>query len=55
MVAGLAIVIPADNAYWDQHLTDGFDCVEYDPNNIKSLVQVLTRLIEEPNFLQKIS
>jgi glycosyltransferase involved in cell wall biosynthesis len=55
MVAGLAIVIPADNAYWDQHLTDGFDCIKYDPNNIKSLVQALSRLIEEPNFLQEIS
>ncbi len=55
MVAGLAIVIPADNAYWDQHLTDGFDCVKYVPNNMESLVKALTRLLEEPNFLLKIS
>ncbi|PKG80850.1 hypothetical protein CXF85_22355 [Colwellia sp. 75C3] len=55
MAAGLAIVIPADNAYWDQHLTHGFDCVKYDPNNMDSLVQALTRLMEEPVFLQKIS
>jgi len=55
MAAGLAIVIPADNAYWDQHLTDGHDCVKYDPNNMESLVQSLTRLINEPDFLSKIA
>ncbi len=55
MAAGLAIVIPADNAYWDQHLTDGYDCVKYDPNNMESLVQVLTRLINDPSFLLKIA
>ena len=55
MAAGLAIVIPADNAYWDQHLTDGFDCVKYDPNKLESLVSALTRLVNEPNFLLKIS
>ena len=55
MVAGLAIVIPADNAYWDQHLTDGYDCIKYTPNNIDSLVQALTRLVNEPRLLFKIS
>ena len=55
MAAGLAIVIPADNAYWDQHLTDGVDCVKYDPNNVASLVQVLTRLVNEPVFLSHIA
>jgi glycosyltransferase involved in cell wall biosynthesis len=55
MAAGLAIVIPADNAYWDQHLTDGYDCVKYDPNNIESLVQALTRLVEQPTFLLQIA
>ncbi|OUR61534.1 hypothetical protein A9Q74_08680 [Colwellia sp. 39_35_sub15_T18] len=55
MAAGLAVVIPADNAYWDQHLTDGYDCVKYTPNNVKSLVQALTRLINNPTFLLKIA
>jgi len=55
MAAGLAIVIPADNAYWDQHLTDGFDCVKYVPNNIESLVHALTSLLEDPTFLLQIS
>ena len=55
MAAGLAIVIPADNAYWDQHLTDGYDCLKYDPNKLESLVQALTRLVNDPNFLLKIA
>jgi glycosyltransferase involved in cell wall biosynthesis len=55
MTAGLAIVIPEDNAYWDQHLTDGFDCIKYDPNNEESLVQALTHLVDNPTFLLKIA
>lgn len=55
MAAGLAIVIPADNAYWDQQLTDGYDCVKYAPNNMESLVLALTRLVDEPTFLLKIA
>jgi len=55
MAAGLAIVIPADNAYWDQHLTDGVNCLKYAPNNMESLTKVLTRLVEDPTLLLKIS
>ena len=55
MAAGLAIVIPADNAYWDQQLTDGVDCVKYDPNNMESLAQALTQLVNDPSFLLRIA
>lgn len=55
MAAGLAIVIPADSAYWDQHLTDGYDCVKYTQNDMESLSQALTRLVNEPTLLLKIS
>lgn len=55
MAAGLTIIIPADNAYWDQHLTDGYDCVKYSPNNRESLSQALTRLVDNPTLLLKIS
>lgn len=55
MVAGLAIVIPAENAYWDKHLIDGYDCLKYSPNNMPSLVQALTQLIDNPALLVKIS
>ncbi|GAW97406.1 MULTISPECIES: glycosyltransferase family 4 protein [Colwellia] len=55
MAAGLAIVIPADNAYWDQQLTNNYDCLKYSPNNMESLVQVLTRLINDPTLLLNIA
>ncbi|KGJ86545.1 glycosyltransferase family 4 protein [Colwellia psychrerythraea] len=55
MAAGLAIVIPADNAYWDQNLTDGYDCIKYNPDDMESLVQALTRLINDPTYLLKIA
>jgi glycosyltransferase involved in cell wall biosynthesis len=55
MAAGLAIVIPADNAYWDQHLIDGFNCIKYAPNNMESLTKALTRLVDDPTLLLQIS
>jgi len=55
MTAGLAIVIPADNAYWDQHLVDGHDCVKYSPNNTQSLFKALSRLVDEPALLSKVA
>ncbi|MEW6995816.1 glycosyltransferase family 4 protein [Colwelliaceae bacterium MEBiC 14330] len=55
MAAGLAIVIPADDAYWDQHLTDGYNCIKYNPNDINSLVEALLRLINNAALLSKIA
>jgi len=55
MFAGLAIVIPKDNSYWDQQLIDGYDCVKYEPNKVASLVHVFTRLIKSPTLLSQIS
>ncbi len=55
MTAGLAIVIPKDGAYWDKHLIDGHNCLKYDPNNINSLVNTLTRLLDDPTLLLSIS
>lgn len=55
MAAGLAIVIPADNAYWDQQLTDGYNCIKYDPNNRETLVYALQRLIDDEKLLSHIS
>jgi len=55
MTAGLAIVIPEDGAYWDQHLINDHDCVKYVPNDMGSLVNALTRLLENPTLLLKIS
>lgn len=55
MTAGLAIVIPADNAYWDQQLIDGYNCMKYIPNNIDSLVNTLTKLLRSPKLRSSIA
>jgi len=55
MVAGLAIVIPADNAYWDQQLIDGYNCIKYQPHDVESLAQALHRLMDEPELLTKVA
>ena len=55
MTAGLAIVIPADNAYWDQQLIDGYNCVKYDAGNGESLAQALTKLIDDRALLSTIA
>ena len=44
MAAGLAVLIPADGAYWDEHLTDGHDCLKYAPGNARALAECLLRL-----------
>ncbi|WP_347506257.1 glycosyltransferase family 4 protein [Pseudomonas anguilliseptica] len=44
MAAGLAVLIPADGAYWDEHLTDGKDCLKYAPGNARALAECLLRL-----------
>lgn len=55
MTAGLAIVIPTDGAYWDQHLQDGINCIKYEAGSSQSLLQALTRLIDQPELLKRIS
>jgi glycosyltransferase involved in cell wall biosynthesis len=47
MLAGLVIVIPSDNAYWDQQLTHGVNCIKYAPNNSDNLYKVLEELIND--------
>lgn len=54
MAAGLCVVIPADNAYWDTVLTDGINCIKYKPNNIDDLMKKLKILILKMNTVKKI-
>lgn len=49
MIAGLAVVIPRDNAYWDQQLTHGVNCVKFDPESNDSLTEALFNLINDEN------
>lgn len=54
MAAGLCVVIPADNAYWDTVLTDGVHCIKYKPNDADDLSKKLKSLINNMHTAKKI-
>ena len=54
MTAGLCPVIPADGAYWDQHLTDGEHCLKYTLGDADSLEKTLQRALANPAHTQTI-
>ncbi len=55
MVAGLVVVIPSDQAYWDQQLIDGHNCLKYEANSVDSLVVVLMSLIRDSKLRNELS
>ena len=54
LAAGLCVLIPEDGAYWDRMLTDGVNCVKYEPANPQSLARKLRLLKVAPQLLGKI-
>ncbi|MNC49516.1 hypothetical protein D3C75_986990 [compost metagenome] len=54
MAAGLCVVIPADGAWWDRHLTDDVNCRKYQPNDPGDLARVLASLNAMPNVVKRL-
>lgn len=54
MTAGLCPVIPADGAYWDQHLKDGEHCLNYTLGDPDSLEKTLQRALANPEHTHTI-
>ncbi|MDM5129552.1 glycosyltransferase family 4 protein [Aeromonas piscicola] len=54
MAAGLCVVIPADGAWWDRHLTDDVDCRKYQPNDPSDLARVLVSLNAMPDVVKRL-
>ncbi len=52
MAAGMCVIIPADNAYWDRHLSDGVNCLKYQPDNAVDLYRAICRLVYSPDLIQ---
>ncbi|MGI2935705.1 glycosyltransferase family 4 protein [Vibrio diabolicus] len=48
LAAGMCIVIPHDDSYWDRVLTHGRNCIKYTPNNVASLHNAIRLLNESP-------
>lgn len=54
MIAGLAVIIPEDGAYWDKVLTDGVDCLKFSPDSVESLTKTIARLIDDVELRNKL-
>ncbi|WP_104026842.1 glycosyltransferase family 4 protein [Vibrio jasicida] len=48
LAAGMCVVIPHDDSYWDRILTDGKNCIKYTPNDAASLHNAIRLLNESP-------
>lgn len=55
MAAGHCIIIPRDNAYWDQKLTENQDCLKYRPNSHNDLAEKISYLMAHPNQIKRLS
>ena len=47
MAAGLAVIIPADGAYWDERLHNELTCIKYTPNDSEDLSRAIKRLAND--------
>ncbi|WP_375754007.1 glycosyltransferase family 4 protein [Vibrio sp. HN007] len=54
LAAGLCVVIPADNAYWDQKLVNSENCIKYQPENPSSLADALCQLAFNPRTIERV-
>jgi len=54
MAAGLAVVIPRDDAYWDRHLQDGRHCLKYRPEDPADLAEKILRLTEDRQLASRL-
>ncbi|MBF4438182.1 glycosyltransferase, partial [Vibrio anguillarum] len=54
LAAGMCVIIPEDNAYWDSLLTHELNCLKYAANDVSSLAETLHRAITEPHLAQRL-
>lgn len=54
LAAGLCVVIPSDNAYWDRILEHDVSCIKYQPSDKNSLAKAILRLAYQPAQIKTI-
>jgi glycosyltransferase involved in cell wall biosynthesis len=54
LAAGLAIIIPRDNAYWDRHLQEFKDCLKYQPGDAEDLALKILSLKQNPDLRRRL-
>ncbi|MDA0147609.1 glycosyltransferase family 4 protein [Vibrio sp. LaRot3] len=47
LAAGMCVVIPQDGSYWDGKLTDGVNCVKYQPRDFQSLSRAILTIYKD--------
>ncbi|GEA50330.1 glycosyl transferase [Vibrio inusitatus NBRC 102082] len=55
LAAGLIVIIPRDNAFWDKKLQHNVNCLKYTANDAQSLSQTMTRIANNLDQYQKIA
>ena len=55
LAAGLCVVIPADGAYWDQHLYNGKHCLKYRAGDVDDLAKVIMQLHNNMSLAEHIA
>jgi glycosyltransferase involved in cell wall biosynthesis len=54
MAAGLAILIPRDNAYWDRQLEDHKHCLKYRADDPEDLALKILYLMQNPGLIEQL-
>jgi len=55
MAAGLVVLIPRDNAYWDQKLVDQQHCLKYRPGDPEDLALKILYLMQNPELVKHLA
>ncbi|WP_047043933.1 glycosyltransferase family 4 protein [Vibrio mexicanus] len=54
MAAGMCVVIPRDNAYWDQVLEHNVNCIKYDACDVNSLTNALLYATSDITLIKQV-
>ncbi|NRA53989.1 MAG: glycosyltransferase family 4 protein [Gammaproteobacteria bacterium] len=54
LAAGHCVIIPMDNAHWDQTLTHGLNCLKYQAHDVKDLVNIVLSLSGDINKVKQL-
>ncbi len=54
MAAGMCIVMPKDNSYWDNQLIEDVQCIKYQPQLQQSLVDTINTLLDDCELIYQI-
>ncbi|USD67795.1 glycosyltransferase family 4 protein [Vibrio sp. SCSIO 43136] len=54
LAAGMCVIVPKDGSYWDQVLTEGFNCIKYEKNDARSLQAAIQHVQQDPELIARL-